>query len=322
MTEQNASANKSESAPIPNQSIPIWELVIKDMQDRDHIGRAKYGTPLQAGNGRNALVDAYQEALDLAVYIRQAIEERKTTASVINLPLGPNDAQAATIGEYLRALLLAVWEEGEGFSGKRPFGNGGWEFTLYEALVKAGMVEGKLDQFGYLVSCDERQADKIIAEAIKGLQIGVRQTEKPQTELDQLKSILCRLGYGIRVEPDGSETVLLECVDKNRSPEPTFTLVEFGFKTDGRLFDVETQAGGAKATPTELDQLKAILQRAEVEFAEHKNEYETHEAAKKILITCYEPEDSPREATIAAFYFDHAGQMCRRCATSYKGEVE
>lgn len=41
------------------------------------MGRARYGTPLQAGNGRDALVDAYQEALDLCVYLRQAIEERK-----------------------------------------------------------------------------------------------------------------------------------------------------------------------------------------------------------------------------------------------------
>lgn len=62
--------------PIPNASRPIWELVIEDMRDRDHVGRVRYGTPLQAHNGRDALVDAYQEALDLCVYLRQAIEER------------------------------------------------------------------------------------------------------------------------------------------------------------------------------------------------------------------------------------------------------
>lgn len=33
--------------------------------------------PLEpAHNGRDALVDAYQEALDLTMYLRQAIEER------------------------------------------------------------------------------------------------------------------------------------------------------------------------------------------------------------------------------------------------------
>ena len=54
-----------------------WQLVIADMQDRDRIGREKYGTPLQPLNGRDSLVDAYQEALDLCVYLRNEIEERK-----------------------------------------------------------------------------------------------------------------------------------------------------------------------------------------------------------------------------------------------------
>ncbi len=46
------------------------------MEERNKIGTEKYGTPLQAHNGRDALVDAYQEILDAAVYLRQAIEER------------------------------------------------------------------------------------------------------------------------------------------------------------------------------------------------------------------------------------------------------
>ena len=62
--------------PTPNAGRPVWELVIEDMRERDRVGRARYGTPLQTHNGRNALVDAYQEALDLVVYLRQAIEER------------------------------------------------------------------------------------------------------------------------------------------------------------------------------------------------------------------------------------------------------
>lgn len=65
-----------EPEPAPNDSTPIWDLVIEDMRRRDHLGRKRYGTPLQAGNGRDALQDAYEEALDLAVYLRQAIEER------------------------------------------------------------------------------------------------------------------------------------------------------------------------------------------------------------------------------------------------------
>ncbi len=72
------SANTPEPAPQVVEGAPaVWDLVVADMKERDHVGRAKYGVPLQAGNGRDSLVDAYQEALDLAVYLRAAIEERK-----------------------------------------------------------------------------------------------------------------------------------------------------------------------------------------------------------------------------------------------------
>ena len=69
-------ADTHEPAPVPNERPAVWSLVIADMQARDREGRRKYGTPLQPFNGRDALVDAYQEALDLVVYLRQALEER------------------------------------------------------------------------------------------------------------------------------------------------------------------------------------------------------------------------------------------------------
>lgn len=62
--------------PKRTSGAPIWDLVIKDMHDRNRFGRAKYETPLQSFNGRDALQDAYEEALDLCAYLRQAIEER------------------------------------------------------------------------------------------------------------------------------------------------------------------------------------------------------------------------------------------------------
>ena len=71
---------KIEDQPAPEfqPDKRIWELVVEDMQARDQVGRQRYGTPLQTFNGRDALVDAYQEALDLAVYLRQQIEEDKS----------------------------------------------------------------------------------------------------------------------------------------------------------------------------------------------------------------------------------------------------
>lgn len=67
---------KDQPAPVSNVNEAIWDLVVSDMKERDSIGRERYGTPLQGFNGRDALVDAYQEALDLVVYLRQAIWER------------------------------------------------------------------------------------------------------------------------------------------------------------------------------------------------------------------------------------------------------
>ena len=70
------SLNEPQPAPTTNVSTPVWDLVIADMKERDHVGRQRYGTPLQAGNGRDTLIDLYQELLDAVVYVRQLIEER------------------------------------------------------------------------------------------------------------------------------------------------------------------------------------------------------------------------------------------------------
>jgi hypothetical protein len=54
----------------------IWDLVQADMRQRDAIGTKEYGDRLRPHNGRDALQDAYEEALDLASYLRQALYER------------------------------------------------------------------------------------------------------------------------------------------------------------------------------------------------------------------------------------------------------
>jgi len=62
--------------PIPNKFPEIWKLVIIDMNHRNEFGISKYQTALQPFNGRDALKDAYEEILDAAVYLKQAIYER------------------------------------------------------------------------------------------------------------------------------------------------------------------------------------------------------------------------------------------------------
>ncbi len=78
--------------PTPqNRGGPVWPLVleyfkdlwgigvvgkalIKDGQERNLQGKAKYGVELSINNSRDPVVDAYQEALDCCVYLRQAVE--------------------------------------------------------------------------------------------------------------------------------------------------------------------------------------------------------------------------------------------------------
>jgi hypothetical protein len=87
--------------------------------------------------------------------------------SILEVPMQENDAEAATIGDYFRALLSTLWTEGESFSGKRPFGNSGWDYDIYTALVKEKVVNGKIDQEGSLIQCDEDAANGLIMEAIR-----------------------------------------------------------------------------------------------------------------------------------------------------------
>lgn len=91
-----AGLSTPEPAPKPNGKPAVWDLVVADMQQRDQEGRRKYGTPLQPFNGRRALVDAYQEVLDLVVYLRQELYERDAAAASATEP--PDWAQRDELG--------------------------------------------------------------------------------------------------------------------------------------------------------------------------------------------------------------------------------
>jgi len=96
-----------------------------------------------------------------------------TPQQVLDLPLPDNDSGASTVRGYLIALLTELWQEGEGFSGKRPFGNSSWEYDLYAALGKAGAISGlTFDEDGYLNQFPDdskREADALILAAISSL---------------------------------------------------------------------------------------------------------------------------------------------------------
>lgn len=71
-----AAAARRQPPPQPTDGPAIQDLVIDDIAIRTEVGRQRYGTALQAHNGRDALRDAYEEAMDLTIYLRQLIAER------------------------------------------------------------------------------------------------------------------------------------------------------------------------------------------------------------------------------------------------------
>ena len=67
----------STDQPKPHGVGPaIGELVKADIDQRIEKGLETYGEKLRAHNGRDPLIDAYEEVLDLANYLRQELYER------------------------------------------------------------------------------------------------------------------------------------------------------------------------------------------------------------------------------------------------------
>ena len=73
--------------PIANDKPRAHELVMADIADRMAVGIQRYGSALQAFNGRDTLQDIYDELLDGAVYMRAVLEMRKAADSEVRAVL-------------------------------------------------------------------------------------------------------------------------------------------------------------------------------------------------------------------------------------------
>lgn len=69
--------------PTVNELPFVQDAVITDIEERKAVGIQRYGTPLQAFNGRDSTLDAYEEALDLTMYLKQMRIERDEIAKKI-----------------------------------------------------------------------------------------------------------------------------------------------------------------------------------------------------------------------------------------------
>lgn len=67
----------SRDQPLPRPGkVPVQKVLRAAIEEREEYGRRKYGTVLQTDNGRDALTDAWEEALDLLTYLTQMRLER------------------------------------------------------------------------------------------------------------------------------------------------------------------------------------------------------------------------------------------------------
>lgn len=99
----------------------------------------------------------------------------RTSERVLSCPMDKNNADATTVREYFIELLSTLWQEDEGFSSKRPFGDSDWQYDVYLALHRAGLIDGLvLDSDGYVEHfsrADQLAADDLIQKAIWSMRL-------------------------------------------------------------------------------------------------------------------------------------------------------
>lgn len=96
--------------------------------------------------------------------------------NILDLKMQQNTAEAKTVKEYLKKLLECIWLEGESFSSKRPFGESGWQYELYEVIVANKLVDIEYfeeidpdEMWENIRDFDSKQADRLILDAINSL---------------------------------------------------------------------------------------------------------------------------------------------------------
>ena len=111
--------------------------------------------------------------IDGIVYVpAQEIISDDTVLAALDVRFDSDAGENITVRQYLHKLLQALWSDGEGFSGKRPFGNSGWEYDLYTPLIKSGLIKGEYsDEYG-IENFDTKEARKYVHSLISAAFFG------------------------------------------------------------------------------------------------------------------------------------------------------
>lgn len=127
--------------PTPNARPSIQSLVRADLVEREQVGIGRYGMPLRAFNGRNGLVDLYQELLDACCYVRQVIAEGEEHPEVLRL----RAENAALIAQLLAAEAEARRPDAETRRPGEQLATAEQRDDRFADVIARGGVETKTD---------------------------------------------------------------------------------------------------------------------------------------------------------------------------------
>ena len=72
----------AHNASNPNGNTYTQDMVMQDIANRKQVGIDTYGKALSPFNGRSSLIDAYEEALDLTMYLANQLREEEQLATM------------------------------------------------------------------------------------------------------------------------------------------------------------------------------------------------------------------------------------------------
>lgn len=132
--------------PPHSGKLTVIDYVLSDMAERAAAGVEKYGTHLQTHNGRDALWDAYQEALDLSMYLRQATLERDAVPEAFRVEV--INKRCFVMFRHTRLGEIAQDTDGEFVFFPKPQREGFWRSWLMKAITE------ELDKLNYGIAAD------------------------------------------------------------------------------------------------------------------------------------------------------------------------
>lgn len=97
---------EGDTQPMPKavEGAIMHEVVIKALEDRLAVGIKRYGQPLRAFNGRDAAQDAFEEVLDLSVYLAQVRQEMAAMRQIISDVMDRYACGVALDGDLMRRM--------------------------------------------------------------------------------------------------------------------------------------------------------------------------------------------------------------------------